>query len=34
MNRAALEHTLRAASAIANEREFVVVQSWLPEFKR
>jgi hypothetical protein len=27
MNRAALEHILRAASAIANEREFVVIGS-------
>lgn len=27
MNRAALEHLLRAASAIANEREFVVIGS-------
>ena len=27
MNRAALEHILRAASAIANEREFIVIGS-------
>ena len=27
MNRAALEHILRAAAAIANEREFVVIGS-------
>ena len=27
MNRAALEHILRAASAISNEREFVVIGS-------
>lgn len=34
MNRAALEHILRAAAAIANEREFVVIgsQSVLGQF--